>query len=450
MSLTSKSPITARQRAANRLNALESTGPRTHEGKRNSRFNGLTHGLCAQPFRRVMTHLGEDAEEFDRFHAELVAATEPANRLEAQLVEDLALLWWKRRRSERAQAGVQVREVERLTVARERELHDVERLTMDQTAEEAHETGLRRAKDCRGKFEMALDTLDTVVARLERHRGWEECEQVMRGFYGPRPTLRGAMVLEFFQRLREGEEELPNDDDAGAVETVAGRAAREDLEQYVEEEEAAAAGEEASGREESPPGLPEVAEEADRAARVADIPGQAVEASELEEDAATTSPGEEAGSEGPAELGPGPSRTFSVRAALVQYLLEEHREIAREYELFLREHVEISEAARDACLAPTDQRWTWILRQDNYLDRQLERKIRLLDMLQERRRKRDAASEAAAPPCGTVKTSKVKNRSLQVIENTVAVPSRLARGKPGWSARRPLSGPKNRRIAPGG
>jgi len=39
--------------------------------------------------------------------------------------------------------------------------------------------------------------------------------------------------------------------------------------------------------------------------------------------------------------------------------------LAEELELFLRGHVEASEAARDACPAPTDQRWTWILRQDN-------------------------------------------------------------------------------------
>ena len=40
-------------------------------------------------------------------------------------------------------------------------------------------------------------------------------------------------------------------------------------------------------------------------------------------------------------------------------------DLAEELELFLRGHVEASEAARDACPAPTDQRWTWILRQDN-------------------------------------------------------------------------------------
>jgi hypothetical protein len=446
MSLTSKSPITARQRAANRLSALESTGPRTTEGKSNSRFNALTHGLCARPFRAVMRDLGEDPEEFDRFHGGLIASAEPGNPLEAQLVEDLALLWWKKRRSERAQTGVQVREVERLMVARQRELHDVERLTMDQPAEEAHETGLLRAKDCRGKFEMALDLLDTVVARLERNRGWEECELSLKGLYGPKPTLRGAMVLDFFRRLREGEEELPNEYDEGAGETESLRAARGDLEKYADEEEAE-------------PGLA-----ADADAPGGDFPGQEFEASTGEPGAAPdqgaqkedrpsgggdTSSQEHEASAG-SDHGPGPSRTFSVRAALVMYLLEERKEMTEEYELFLREHAEVSDAARDACLAPTDPRWTWILRMDNYLDRQLERKLRLLEMLQEQRRKREAASRAALPPSGAPPSSKVKNRSLQVIENTMMA-SGITRAKqlPGRAVQ-PLSGAKGRHFVPGG
>jgi len=446
MSLTSKSPITARQRAANRLSALESTGPRTTEGKSNSRFNALTHGLCARPFRAVMRDLGEDPEEFDRFHGGLIASAEPGNPLEAQLVEDLALLWWKKRRSERAQTGVQVREVERLMVARQRELHDVERLTMDQPAEEAHETGLLRAKDCRGKFEMALDLLDTVVARLERNRGWEECELSLKGLYGPKPTLRGAMVLDFFRRLREGEEELPNEYDEGAGETESLRAARGDLEKYADEEEAE-------------PGLA-----ADADAPGGDFPGQEFEASTGEPGAAPdqgaqkedrpsgggdTSSQEHEASAG-SDHGPGPSRTFSVRAALVMYLLEERKEMTEEYELFLREHAEVSDAARDACLAPTDPRWTWILRMDNYLDRQLERKLRLLEMLQEQRRKREAASRAALPPSGAPPSSKVKNRSLQVIENTMMA-SGITRAKQlPRRAVQPLSGAKGRHFVPGG
>jgi hypothetical protein len=37
-----------RQKAANRANALHSTGPKTEEGKAAVRFNAFRHGLLAQ------------------------------------------------------------------------------------------------------------------------------------------------------------------------------------------------------------------------------------------------------------------------------------------------------------------------------------------------------------------------------------------------------------------
>src|SRR5437660_10219908 len=40
-------PLSAKRLAANRRNALRSTGPRTTEGKRRSSTNALKHGLCA-------------------------------------------------------------------------------------------------------------------------------------------------------------------------------------------------------------------------------------------------------------------------------------------------------------------------------------------------------------------------------------------------------------------
>jgi hypothetical protein len=56
-----KRPVSARQVAANQRNALLSTGPRTAEGKENSRKNALKHGLCAL----VLDVPGEDPDVFD-------------------------------------------------------------------------------------------------------------------------------------------------------------------------------------------------------------------------------------------------------------------------------------------------------------------------------------------------------------------------------------------------
>jgi hypothetical protein len=54
-----------RQIAANRLNALRSTGPRTQEGKHRSRRNARRHGLAAETVIDAL----EDSEDYRGFEA---------------------------------------------------------------------------------------------------------------------------------------------------------------------------------------------------------------------------------------------------------------------------------------------------------------------------------------------------------------------------------------------
>jgi hypothetical protein len=72
---------------------------------------------------------------------------------------------------------------------------------------------------------------------------------------------------------------------------------------------------------------------------------------------------------------------------------EETEEVLGEYELFLHEHVENTRAARIAAMAPSHAQWAAIIRQSNALHRQMERKIRLLDEMQERRRRLGSATD---------------------------------------------------------
>jgi hypothetical protein len=58
-----------KQIAANRLNALKSTGPRTDEGKQRSRQNALCHGLTAET---VITAL-ENAADYQTFQSTILA-----------------------------------------------------------------------------------------------------------------------------------------------------------------------------------------------------------------------------------------------------------------------------------------------------------------------------------------------------------------------------------------
>jgi hypothetical protein len=83
-----------RQIEANQRNALRSTGPRTDDGKRQSRRNALRHGLTAET---VIDGL-EDKEDYRAFEAAVIADYDARTAVERELVLRLASLLWRLRR----------------------------------------------------------------------------------------------------------------------------------------------------------------------------------------------------------------------------------------------------------------------------------------------------------------------------------------------------------------
>jgi hypothetical protein len=79
---------------ANRRNAHRSTGPKTDEGKRESRRNALRHGLTAET---VIDGL-EDSEDYRAFEAAVIADYDARTAVERELVLRLASLLWRLRR----------------------------------------------------------------------------------------------------------------------------------------------------------------------------------------------------------------------------------------------------------------------------------------------------------------------------------------------------------------
>ncbi len=78
----------------NRANAAHSTGPRTPEGKENSKRNSFKHGLYA----KNLVIPGEDPAELDRLRARLRAEHQPGNETESILVNEIAENFWRLRR----------------------------------------------------------------------------------------------------------------------------------------------------------------------------------------------------------------------------------------------------------------------------------------------------------------------------------------------------------------
>ena len=273
-----------RKQAANRGNALRSTGPRTSAGKRRARLNALKNGQRARTLAGDGLAPGDDPRAFERWRGDFVAGFAPQEPLEAHLVEELARLGWKRRRVERAQAALQAREVEKLELATLRQLHALNQESLDISDAEMVEHGLLGAKDCTAKFEEALNLLDQVIEQVEKEGPTDSLEGALRTLYGQCPPWRGGLVLTLCRRIRNGE----------ATE-----------------------------------GVPEE----------------------------------------------------SMQAGLLQLLHEERRDLLEQYELLRFEQVEITTPLREACLAPSDPRWPLLLRQEAMIERQIDRRLRLLERL---------------------------------------------------------------------
>ena len=82
-----------REIEANRRNALRSTGPKTEDGKRQSRSNSLRHGLIVET---VIDRL-EDSEDYAAFEAAVIADYDARTAVERELVLRLASLLWRQR-----------------------------------------------------------------------------------------------------------------------------------------------------------------------------------------------------------------------------------------------------------------------------------------------------------------------------------------------------------------
>jgi len=87
---------------ANRRNAQQSTGPRTPEGKDQSRFNATKHGLSA----RLVVLPWEDVGDYFELHGALLRQYQPENPTEMFLVDQVAQNWWRLNRSRRFESGM--------------------------------------------------------------------------------------------------------------------------------------------------------------------------------------------------------------------------------------------------------------------------------------------------------------------------------------------------------
>lgn len=123
------SNISEKQLAANRANALKSTGPTTEEGKNIVRANAYKHGLSASTPSSVLMP-GESEAELREFGTRLRESLKPVGDMEELLADRIESCAWRLKRIERVEAGLFAHGFfEKQAQQREQEVESPTRLT---------------------------------------------------------------------------------------------------------------------------------------------------------------------------------------------------------------------------------------------------------------------------------------------------------------------------------
>jgi len=97
--------MSLKQLAANRRNALKSTGPRTTDGKAKSKLNALKHGILSREVVVRGLHIKESPRELAELRARFCDELQPVGPLEEMLVDQIVTAYWRLRRALTAETG---------------------------------------------------------------------------------------------------------------------------------------------------------------------------------------------------------------------------------------------------------------------------------------------------------------------------------------------------------
>jgi hypothetical protein len=133
------------KRAANRRNALKSTGPKSAEGIARATGNGTTHGI----FCRSLVLAGECNDEFILFREQIVQSLSPQDLTELGLVDQIVSAYWRLRRVQAAEQFLHEARAEQIEEDAEKESHRLAKVLLsdEDDDEETDEQTIRRRQE---------------------------------------------------------------------------------------------------------------------------------------------------------------------------------------------------------------------------------------------------------------------------------------------------------------
>jgi hypothetical protein len=203
MSLRKSPQLTPALLAAARHNAQHSTGPRSPAAKQNSKLNALKHGIYVsdENQRLAMRALGEDPEQFQTLTEELMSAFGPGDALWEKQIEDLAWLYWRRDRLERAQAGVKRRALQAIDDWQHRRQQEMARVTFDPSQHEMLDVNLSESTDRGVTLRRMLSFLELIREEVKQRTFRVRQYAVLESLYRDTIGWRQALIFSLLHRF---------------------------------------------------------------------------------------------------------------------------------------------------------------------------------------------------------------------------------------------------------
>jgi hypothetical protein len=247
MSLRKSPQLTPALLAAARRNAQHSTGPRSAAAKQNVKLNSLKHGgrVSDENRRQAMLALGEDPQEFENLKQELMSALTPGDALWEKQIDDLAWLYWRRDRLERAQAGLKRRALQAIEDWQHRRRQEMARVTFDASQHEMIDVHLSDSTDRGVTLRRTLSFLELIREEVKQRtfqvRQYAVLESLYRGTTGWRQALIFSLLHRFgdpmcLEAQQADEEEQQYRRKMGIAYEPVGEAEHQELLRLLEEE----------------------------------------------------------------------------------------------------------------------------------------------------------------------------------------------------------------------
>ncbi len=205
MSLRKSPQLTPQLLAAARRNARHSTGPRSPAAKQNSKLNALKHGayVSEENQRQAMQALGEDPEEFEYLKKELMLTYGPGEILWQKQIDDLARLYWRRARVQRAQEGLKRRALQGIDDWQHRRQQEMARVTFHASQHEMLDVELSGSTDRGVGLRRLLSFLALVREEVNQSTFRIRQYAVLESLYRGRVGWRQALIFRLLHRFSD-------------------------------------------------------------------------------------------------------------------------------------------------------------------------------------------------------------------------------------------------------